>query len=178
MFEWKIFPGHTTLKQLQKVQNMMEKDNAQPKKIQRSKSSSCRCTTTLTGDEKAMKNIVYRIRQVLTNMPEDFPKNIGHSSDLDCKKCLSWTILCYNSRHSFGSIWLDKLMSRVYSHPRNDHRSEPKGAYRGNTKNGPVLEVKVTGHFDRCGLGIQIDSVGGDKKTQSWIVISRVLTNT
>ena len=30
MFEWKIFPGHTTLTQLQKVQNMMEKDNSQP----------------------------------------------------------------------------------------------------------------------------------------------------
>ena len=41
---------------------------------------------------------------------------------------------------------------REYSHRRNDQRSEPKGAIRGNTKVGPVLEVMVTKHFDRCGI--------------------------
>ena len=48
---------------------------------------------------------------------------------------------------------------REYSHPRNDHRSEPEGAIRGNTKMGPVLEVQVTTHFVRCGIEIKIDSV-------------------
>ena len=61
---------------------------------------------------------------------------------------------------------------REYSHLRNDHRSEPKGAIRGNTKFGPVLEVKVTKDFDLSGIEIKIDSLQKDG-TQSWIVISR-----
>ena len=61
---------------------------------------------------------------------------------------------------------------REYSHPRHDHRSEPEGAIRGNTKIGPVLEVKDTRHFDRYGIETKIGSVQ-KKGTQSWIVISR-----
>ena len=30
VFEWKIFPGHTTLKLFREVQNMVEKDHIQP----------------------------------------------------------------------------------------------------------------------------------------------------
>ena len=48
---------------------------------------------------------------------------------------------------------------REHSHPRNGHRSEPEGAIRGNTKIGPVLEVKVTTHFVFCVIEIKIGSV-------------------
>ena len=43
---------------------------------------------------------------------------------------------------------------------------------RGNTKICPVLEVKVTKHFDRHGIEIMTDCMQKDG-TQSWIVISR-----
>ena len=84
VFEWKIFAGHTTLKHLCEVQNMMRKIVFCPKgsKIE---SSSCRCTTTSIGDKKTMKNFVYRVPQVLLHTPQSFPKNIGDSSDLDLK---------------------------------------------------------------------------------------------
>ena len=62
-----------------------------------------------------------------------------------------------------------------YSHPRSDDRSEPKGFIRGNTHNGPVLEVRITKkkkHFNRHGIEIKIDSTQKDG-LQSWIVISR-----
>ena len=49
-------------------------------------SSAYRSTTTLTGDEKAMKRIVYRILQVLPDVPEGFAKDTSHSSDLSLKK--------------------------------------------------------------------------------------------
>ena len=38
-------------------------------------------------------------------------------------------------------------------------RSEPEGAIRGNTKIGPVLEVKVARRFVRCVIEILIGSV-------------------
>ena len=38
---------------------------------------------------------------------------------------------------------------------------------------GPVLEVKVTNHLDRCGIDIKIRSMQKDGRTQSWVVISR-----
>ena len=55
--------------------------------------------------------------------------------------------------------------------PRDDERSKSREAMRGNTRIGPVLEVKVTEHLDRYGIEIKIDSMKKDK-TQSWIVIS------
>ena len=42
---------------------------------------------------------------------------------------------------------------------RNDHRSETEGAIRGNTKIGPVLDVKVATHFDRYVIEIKIGSM-------------------
>ena len=240
-------------------------------------------------DEKATKKIAHRISQVLLHMPQGFPKDIGHSPDLDLKKNgmlrsltnqtvtkeveehrytttrtrrrQSYSPHYYNTcesaqyqrRHgglvsrscsancsSFStkhrkphvdndsesshprtyrtlpnhqcSIWeptrrksqnlpedlrlikacddpgsreMSHLTNhdiqlagvcctnscREYSHPRNDHRSEPKEAIRGNTKIGPVLVVKVTRHFDHSGIKIKIDSMQKDE-TQSWIVIS------
>ena len=50
--------------------------------------------------------------------------------------------------------------------------TDPKQFLRGNTKIGPVLEVKITKEFDRRGIEIKIDSMQKDG-TQSWMVISR-----
>ena len=47
-----------------------------------------------------------------------------------------------------------------------------KRRIRGNVKNGPVLEVKVTNYLERFGIAVEIDSMQNDG-TQSWIVISR-----
>ena len=63
------------------------------------------------------------------------------------------------------------FMSRNTS-PRDDKRSKPKGWIRGNTKIGPVLEVKVTNYLERDGIEVKIGSMQNDG-SQSWIVISR-----
>ena len=54
---------------------------------------------------------------------------------------------------------LDKLMGscREYTLPRNDESSQVKGWIRGNTKIGPVLEVKVCYHQERYGVEIKIE---------------------
>ena len=57
--------------------------------------------------------------------------------------------------------------------PRSDERSTPKGWSRGNTKIGPVLEVKVTYHLYQHGIEIKVDSMKNG--SQSWIVICRRL---
>ena len=80
----RFFQGHTTLTQVQEVQNVLEKDSIQQEKS-RIESSSCRCTMTLIGSDKAMKKDVNAIPQMLPNIPKSFPKDIGHSSDL-CRK--------------------------------------------------------------------------------------------
>ena len=55
--------------------------------------------------------------------------------------------------------------------PRSDERSIPKGWIRGNTKIGPVLEVKVTYHLYQHGIEIKVDSMKNG--SQSWIEFSR-----
>ena len=57
---------------------------------------------------------------------------------------------------------------REYTHLRSDDRSQPKGFIRASTKNGLVLEVKITKQFERRGIEIKIDSWQKDK-TQSWM---------
>ena len=92
VFEWKIFPGHTSLKLLQEVQNMMEKDNLQPESFKdRIILMSMYNDIDWGRNEKAMKNIAYRIPEVFPNTPKGFPKDFGHSSDLDLKKMVCCT---------------------------------------------------------------------------------------
>ena len=61
---------------------------------------------------------------------------------------------------------------REYTYPRNDDRAYPKDVINNNTQIGPVLELLVTIHFDRYGIGMKIDSLVKDV-TQSWVFISR-----
>ena len=61
---------------------------------------------------------------------------------------------------------------REYTLLRSDENSTPKGWIRGNTKIGPVLEVKVTHHSYQCGIEIRVGSLKNDG-SQSWIVICR-----
>ena len=92
VFEWKIFPGPTSLKLLQEVQNMMEKDNLQPESFKdRIILMSMYNDIDWGRNEKAMKNIAYRNPKVFPNTPKGFPKDFGHSSDLDLKKMVCCT---------------------------------------------------------------------------------------
>ena len=83
--EWKIFPGHTTLKLFEQSKTLWRKITFS-QKISRIESSPCRCTTTSFGAGKAMTKFVNAIPQMLPNMPKSSQEDIGHSSDLDLKK--------------------------------------------------------------------------------------------
>ena len=61
---------------------------------------------------------------------------------------------------------------REYTSLRDDKESKPKGLVRGNTKNGPALQVKVANYLQRYGIEVKTDSMQNDG-IQSWIVISR-----
>ena len=67
---------------------------------------------------------------------------------------------------------LDKLMGtcREYTLPGSDESSQVKGWIRGNTKMGPVLEVKVCHHQGRYGVEIKIEPLFRDR-TCSWVRI-------
>ena len=83
VFEWKIFPGHTTLKLLSEVRNMMEKELAVlPKDFK----DRIIFMSMYKDSPKKMKKFVNVIPQGLPKMPKVFPKDTGHSSDLDLKK--------------------------------------------------------------------------------------------
>ena len=56
-FEWKIFPGFTTLGSLEETQIFVS--DLQCESVQFT--SSCQCTTTLTGKDKENEKIVLRI---------------------------------------------------------------------------------------------------------------------
>ena len=57
---------------------------------------------------------------------------------------------------------------RRYTLPRSDESSLVKGWIRGNTKFGPVLEVKACYHQGRYGVEIKIESLFRDR-TCSWV---------
>ena len=65
-----------------------------------------------------------------------------------------------------------KVTCREKTLPRNCEFSRVKAWIRGNTKIGPVLDVKICHHQKRYGVEIMIESLLGDK-TASWV---RVMT--
>ena len=56
---------------------------------------------------------------------------------------------------------------REYTLPRSEESSHVRGWIRGNTKIGPVLDVKVCYHQGRYGMDIMIESFFRDR-TVSW----------
>ena len=48
---------------------------------------------------------------------------------------------------------------REYTLPRSEESSRVRGWIRGNTKIGPVLDVKVCYHSGRCGVEFKIESL-------------------
>ena len=76
--------------------------------------------------------------------------------------CTSGTILCKPTS--------DKC--RENSAMRDDPTAEEKGALGDDIIFGPIHHAKMTLHYGRCGVEVQIDPFGGDGK-KSWVVISR-----
>ena len=60
---------------------------------------------------------------------------------------------------------------RVYTLPREEVASQPKGWIQGNTKIGPVLEIATCCLHDKHGVEIRIWSLNRDN-THSWVRIS------
>ena len=63
----------------------MEKENTQPEGF-RDQIIFMSMYNDIDWGRKGNETHVYRIPQVLPQMPEGFPKDIGHSSDLELKK--------------------------------------------------------------------------------------------
>ena len=55
-----------------------------------------------------------------------------------------------------------------YTLPRDEKSSDPKGWIRGNTRNGPVLEVTTTYLQSKYGMVITIESVNNDN-SHLWV---------
>ena len=63
-----------------------------------------------------------------------------------------------------------KTSCREYTLLRSEETSRVRGWIRGNTKIGPVLDVKVYYHYGRYGVEIMIESLFRDR-TVSWVRI-------
>ena len=72
------------------------------------------------------------------------------------------------------SQFTDSVACRECTLPRDEDSSEPKGWIRGNTKNGPVLEVTTCCLQSKYGVEIRIKSVNEDN-SHSWVGISHGL---
>ena len=66
------------------------------------------------------------------------------------------------------------MTCREYTLPRDEKSTDPKGWIRGNTKIGPVLEVKTSYLQGKYGVEIRIESVNKDK-SHSWVRVSHGL---
>ena len=66
---------------------------------------------------------------------------------------------------------------REYTLPRSEETSRLGGWIRGNTKIGPVLDVKVCFDQGRCGVEKMIESLFRDR-TVSWVRIVNGIKNT
>ena len=74
-------------------------------------------------------------------------------------KSLIWTMLCYVHFTTFS--WQDLAVQARVENIR--FMKDPNRSIRGNTRIGPVLEVKVSNHLGRCGIEIKIDSMQKDE---------------
>ena len=72
------------------------------------------------------------------------------------------------------SQFTEPVACREYTLPRDEKSSDPKGWIRGNTKNGPVLEVTTSYLQGKYGVEITIESINKDN-SHSWVRISRCL---
>ena len=79
------FPGFTTLRLCNKVQEFMSK-MSDPSDFLKNGSSSCRCSTTSHGDLKTMNGNAMLTLTSFLCMQEDSQQDDGHSSDLDQKR--------------------------------------------------------------------------------------------
>ena len=72
------------------------------------------------------------------------------------------------------SQFTESVASGEYTLPRDDKSADPKGWIRGNTKIGPVLEVKTSYLQGKHGVENRIESVNKDN-SHSWVRISHGL---
>ena len=64
------------------------------------------------------------------------------------------------------SQFTDSVACREYTLPRDEETSEPKGWIRGNTKNGPALEVTTCCLQGKYGVEIRFVSMNKDNLTR------------
>ena len=61
-----------------------------------------------------------------------------------------------------------------YTLPRDENSTDPKGWIRGNTKNGPVLEVTTSYQQGKYGVEVRIESFNNDN-LHSWVIFFHYL---
>ena len=144
-------------------------------------------------DAEAQGNLLREYEQKFAELPEQ-QKLTKLCSDVGFLKNIDKTILHYYSRpNQFERfreflelisrfefdffITLDeeglddlKTLCRENTLPRNEEASRARGWIRGNTKIGPVLDVKVYFHQGRYGVDVMIESLFRDR-TVSWVRI-------
>ena len=72
------------------------------------------------------------------------------------------------------SPFTESVACREYTLPKDEKSPDPKGWIRGNTKNGPVLEVTTSYLQGKFGVEIRIESLNKDN-SHSWVRISHGL---
>ena len=83
-FEWRIFPGFTTLQLNSKVQEFLSNMSIEPEDS--TGLSSCRCLTPSHGDPKKNEREYELSAQLVSMYAKDFHQEDGDSSDLDQKR--------------------------------------------------------------------------------------------
>ena len=87
------------------LQHISRKSGLKNVKIE---SSSCRCTTTLTGEKLETKKPIWRILQTKLHTPQDFRKDSGHASERDLKKMVL-------NAHSQSKRFVERLVKKKTS---------------------------------------------------------------
>ena len=85
-FEWKIFPGFTTLQLSHEVKVLLLKFKMKHQKTSLDGSSSCRCSTTSHGDLKTTRKNASQMLNSSLSMQKDLEQDNGHFSVLVQRK--------------------------------------------------------------------------------------------
>ena len=92
-FEWKIFPGFTTLGILEEIRKFMTELQCELESSSKEGSSSCQCTTTLYEEnEETQKNVRWILLQ-LRIMLADSCSDVGHFWELDQRRKFTEIVL-------------------------------------------------------------------------------------
>ena len=127
-------------------------------------------TSTLSIEIPAQENLLQKCEEPVERLPQP-DRSIKICTDAGFLKTVE-VGQYFMTKHTDEFLqFAESVTSREFLLPRNEKSTDPKDGIRGNTRIGPVLEVRTSYLQGKYGVEIRIESVN-KHNSHSWVRIS------